>query len=130
MWWLGAVRHQAITWANVDTIQCPHITSLGPNKLNQMFYWERITAYRVNCQLVVTFQQKHPLLSCYVANNHGTGYVDEWVPIFHGEWLQLPARSYCWEMNKIMEIYSIFWNEFNSTTVKRLASIFVLDSYT
>ena len=32
-WWLGAVRHQAITWANVDPEICRSISSLGHNEL-------------------------------------------------------------------------------------------------
>ena len=33
MWWLGAVRQQAITWSNVDQDLQHHMTSLGPNAL-------------------------------------------------------------------------------------------------
>ena len=33
MWWLGVVRQQAITWANVDKPLCRHVTSLGHNEL-------------------------------------------------------------------------------------------------
>ena len=33
-WWLGAVRQQAITWANVDPDLCRHVVSLGHNELN------------------------------------------------------------------------------------------------
>ena len=32
--WLGAVRQQAITLANVDPDLCPHMASLGLNELN------------------------------------------------------------------------------------------------
>ena len=32
--WLGAVRHQAITWLDVDQILWCHVVSLGHNKLN------------------------------------------------------------------------------------------------
>ena len=31
--WLGAVRQQTITWANVDLIPCRHMTSPGHNEL-------------------------------------------------------------------------------------------------
>ena len=31
--WLGAIRHQAIGWANVDPDLCRHMTSLGYNEL-------------------------------------------------------------------------------------------------
>ena len=31
--WLGAVRQQAITWANVDPNLCRHMASLGHNEL-------------------------------------------------------------------------------------------------
>ena len=31
--WLGAVREQAITWANVDLDLCHHMTTLGHNEL-------------------------------------------------------------------------------------------------
>ena len=31
--WLGAVRQQAITWANVDPDLCRHMASLGHNEL-------------------------------------------------------------------------------------------------
>ena len=30
---LGAIRQQAITWANVDSVLCHHLASLGPNEL-------------------------------------------------------------------------------------------------
>ena len=33
--WLGAVRQQAITWANVDPDLCRHMMSLGHNELRQ-----------------------------------------------------------------------------------------------
>ena len=32
-WWLGAVRQQAITWANFDPDLSHHMASLGPNEL-------------------------------------------------------------------------------------------------
>ena len=32
--WLGAVKPQAISWANVDLIICCHLVSLGCNELN------------------------------------------------------------------------------------------------
>ena len=32
-WWLGAVRQQAITWSNVDSIPCRLMASLGHNEL-------------------------------------------------------------------------------------------------
>ena len=32
-WWLGVVRQQAITWANVDPDLCHHMVSLGHNEL-------------------------------------------------------------------------------------------------
>ena len=31
--WLGAVRHQAIAWANVDIVPCRHMASPGHNEL-------------------------------------------------------------------------------------------------
>ena len=35
--WLGAIRQQAISWANIDTDFCHRIASLGHNDLNTMF---------------------------------------------------------------------------------------------
>ena len=35
--WLGVVRQQAITWANVDPDLCHHMASLGLNELIQIF---------------------------------------------------------------------------------------------
>ena len=32
-WWIGAVRHRAITWANVDPDLCHQMASLGLNEL-------------------------------------------------------------------------------------------------
>ena len=32
-WWLGAVRQQANTWANIDPDLCRHMASLGLNEL-------------------------------------------------------------------------------------------------
>ena len=36
-YWLGAVRQQAITWANVDSDLCRHMASLGHNVLKYMW---------------------------------------------------------------------------------------------
>ena len=36
--WLGAIRQQAITWANVDPDLCHHMASLG---LNELSWWEK-----------------------------------------------------------------------------------------
>ena len=36
MQWLGAVRQQAITWANVDPDLCRQMASLGLNELKYM----------------------------------------------------------------------------------------------
>ena len=45
-WWLGAVRQQAITWANVDPDLCRHMASLGPNELSmKMIAWHDVLEY-------------------------------------------------------------------------------------
>ena len=36
--WRGAIRQQAITWANVDLVPCHHMASPGHNKLTQSCY--------------------------------------------------------------------------------------------
>ena len=41
-WWLGAIRQQAITWANVDPVFCRHMASLGPNELSSKMYYRKI----------------------------------------------------------------------------------------
>ena len=38
MYWLGATRQQAITWANVDPVLCSHMMSLGHNELTYLVY--------------------------------------------------------------------------------------------
>ena len=41
-WWLGSIRQQANTWANVDQDLCNHMVSLGHNELrhcNSLKYW-------------------------------------------------------------------------------------------
>ena len=40
--WLGAIRQQAITWANVDTDLCCHIASLGHNECETNHVWNWI----------------------------------------------------------------------------------------
>ena len=52
--WLGAVRQQAITWANVDLVPCHHMVSPGHNELIILIdpyslglLWVRITAVLV-----------------------------------------------------------------------------------
>ena len=37
--WLGAIRQQAITWANVDPDLCRHVVSLGHNELMPFNGW-------------------------------------------------------------------------------------------
>ena len=36
--WLGAVRQQAITWANVDLVPCRHMASPGHNELGTCMF--------------------------------------------------------------------------------------------
>ena len=38
--WLGALRQQAITWANVDPDLCRHMVSLGHNELTHGTSWQ------------------------------------------------------------------------------------------
>ena len=47
---LGAIRQQAITWANVDPVLCHHIESLGHNELT---HWGRVMNIYVS-KLIVT----------------------------------------------------------------------------
>ena len=35
-WWLGAIRQQAMTWANVDHVLCHHKASLGHNEFLEL----------------------------------------------------------------------------------------------
>ena len=35
-WWLGAIRQQAITWADIDPELCHHMVSLGHNELTHL----------------------------------------------------------------------------------------------
>ena len=46
-YWLGAIRHQAITWANVDPDLCHHMVVLGHN-------WVKCS---INCKLIYSFLQ-------------------------------------------------------------------------
>ena len=36
--WLGAIRYQAIPWANVDQDLCRHMASIGPQRVNEYFH--------------------------------------------------------------------------------------------
>ena len=40
--WRGAIRQQAITWANVDQDPCRHMTSLGHNELTDGQMWKTV----------------------------------------------------------------------------------------
>ena len=44
-WWLGAVRQQVITWANVDPDLCRHMASLDPNELTKSIETYEDTEY-------------------------------------------------------------------------------------
>ena len=55
--WLGAVRHQAITWANVDPDLCRCLVSLGHNELINLCVlkgfekiWRYISMVSITCQ--------------------------------------------------------------------------------
>ena len=37
-WWLGAIKQQSVTWANVDLGLCHHMPSLGHNESNYNWY--------------------------------------------------------------------------------------------
>ena len=48
MYWLAAIRHQAITWANVDPDLCRHMASLAHNDL---------TLYEI-----ISFEERYSLI--------------------------------------------------------------------
>ena len=54
--WLGAVRQQAITWANVDPDLCCHMASLGHHELTlvqQMAWCHQATSHHLSpCWLI------------------------------------------------------------------------------
>ena len=60
-WWLGAIRQQAITWANVDPDLCHHMASLSQNELKALVFLqeqeygknENLTLL-IRCGLVIT----------------------------------------------------------------------------
>ena len=59
-YWLGAVRHQAITWACVDIDLGRHFSSAGPNKLSGHYeiVWY-ISAIRVRNLMYIWFSKLH-----------------------------------------------------------------------
>ena len=66
-WWLGAVRQQAITWANVDSDLCRHMASLGHSE----FWYEQ---FEVNLGPFLTNISGHVRTAsanerrCYICN--------------------------------------------------------------
>ena len=40
-YWLGGIRQQVITWANVDPTSCCHMASLGHTELTGFMFWVR-----------------------------------------------------------------------------------------
>ena len=46
-YWLGAVRQQAITWANVDPVFCRQMAPLGPNELMQENHTLQISVTKI-----------------------------------------------------------------------------------
>ena len=62
----SAIRHQAITWANVDQYLCHHIASLGHNALGNLFldifHVDKLWGYSFhlkNCYFSKTFFLSH-----------------------------------------------------------------------
>ena len=77
-WWLGAVRQQAITWANVDRDLCRHIAWLGPSELKEasnILYIEQVRNWPHNyvwCRNNV----KRSVLFSYWKTNSNADYID------------------------------------------------------
>ena len=46
-WWLGAIRHQAITWANVDPVLYHHMASFGHSELINIHYKDIIISLKI-----------------------------------------------------------------------------------
>ena len=74
-WWLGAVRQQVITWANVDPDLCHHRLSLSHNEVNPC---------DIEFILVSSKTYSFPIISKYC---DGTG---TWNP---SSWWQRPIYS-------------------------------------
>ena len=53
--WLGAVRHQAITWANVDRNLCHYKTSPGHNKLICLSHFQYHQCFCHNCDIPIQY---------------------------------------------------------------------------
>ena len=56
--WLGAVRHQAITWANVDQGGWCRMVSLGHNELKAA----NVTAFRISADYKDKHELRHALM--------------------------------------------------------------------
>ena len=83
-WWLGAVRQQAITWANVDPDSCHNMASLGHNELNRacnfgqsvQVRYKTNAGYEINslagwCHMSVPAFKFHGM--CKIATSHALG---------------------------------------------------------
>ena len=58
--WLGAIRHQAITWAIVDQDPCRHMASLGVSELKHEHvksWLQRVIWFYKNLCLLILFQR-------------------------------------------------------------------------
>ena len=74
-WWLGAVRQQAITWANVDRDLCRQMASLDLNELNLEFY-KRVATVIMTFAIVSSFHST--IVPTLTQMRHGDAHMRLW----------------------------------------------------
>ena len=60
--WLGAVRHQAITWTNVNSELCHHMTSLSRNEIIKSIAVEKMKLHPVLLNRCIYAEMPHCIL--------------------------------------------------------------------
>ena len=89
--WLGAIRQQAITWANVDLDPCRHMTSLGHNELKQNMSWRHVNSFPWHWK-TARLPGHMPIKSDLL---HLTGKL--WITLyFFSVWSRTPTMSSSW----------------------------------
>ena len=73
-WWLGAVRHHAISWTNVDPDLCHHMTSLGCNELKGsplIHFVKKYSKYRSDIMCFCEFKEwSYSIFATHIMQYH------------------------------------------------------------
>ena len=113
-YWLGAIRHQAITWTNFDEGQWRHMTSSGHNELRPDYIYLLLPSINVSVHYGIISTNKLLLNSLRLSD----AYMHQWPNHHQFRWLA-PSHylNQHWNIVNLTHRNKLKWNVYQNSYI-------------